>query len=398
MPQLIHDRVLRLSLNSILLLFVLSLISTRSFAQSSEDSTNAPSSLQKFMNQTHVGGYGEMTYENPNYGDVPRLNLPRVVIYLDHDFSDKWVFKSELEMEDVKLERGEGGEIEYEQAYLDYHPNANFGWHTGLMLIPIGIVNQIHEPTTYYSVERPEFDQQVIPTEWYEIGTGVYGVVIPGIEYQLMVSEGLKGEGLTMSTTDGAKQEGSAGAQTSDNVAGSDASHPAISGKLDFIPCAGLRIGAALYYEPNAFDTLPTGTKGTFFMAVLDARYEHGPLHIRGEAGHFDVAPGGSGYYMTPSAATGGYAEIAYNVLSFFPKCESELLPFVRYENFTFTGPDMGTDAAAASGPTVLHTTVTAGMAYKPLDNIIFKADYRMTQIQGSPDYKQFSLGGGYEF
>ena len=339
-----------------------------------------------------------MTYENPNYGDVPRLNLPRVVIYLDHDFNDKWVFKSELEMEDVKLERGEGGEIEYEQAYLDYHPNANFGWHTGLMLIPIGIVNQIHEPTTYYSVERPLFDQQVIPTEWYEIGTGVYGVITQGLQYQLMVSEGIKGEYLTMSTTDGAKQEASAGALTSDNVAGSDASHPSISGKLDYIPCAGLRLGAALYYQPVAFDSLPAGTNGTFYMFIMDARYEHGPLHLRAEGGIFDVGPGGSGYYQTPSRATGGYGEIAYNILPIFSHCESELLPFVRYENFTFTGPDMGTDAAAASGPTVLHTTVTAGMAFKPLDNIIFKADYRITNVQGQEQYRQFSLGGGYEF
>ena len=369
-------------------------------AQSMEDSASAsrPSSLQAFLDQTHVGGYGEITYKNSQGDAVPRFNIPRFVIYLDHYFNDKWAFKSETEIEDVRVERGEGGEIGLEQAFLDYHANTHINWRGGLLLIPMGIINQTHEPNTFYSVERPLFDQEVIPTTWREIGTGIYGDITDGIKYQLLLTEGLKGEGLSMETTDGAKQEGSAGEASSDEVAGSDASHPAITAKLDFLPLAGLRIGAALYYQQNAFDTLPAGSSGTFFMFVLDARYEHGPLHIRAEGGEFDVAPGGSGYYSTPSNALGGYGEIAYNVLPLFSQSESELLPFVRYESFTFTGPDVSTDANAAAGPSVAHTSITAGVAFKPLDNIILKADYRITKVEGMPDYKQFSLGGGFAF
>lgn len=381
---------------SILLTATIGLLSTGLRAQSTEDSTapspaSSPSTLETFLNQTHIGGYGEITYKDPNYGDVPRLNLPRMVTFLEHDFNQQWEFKSELELDDVKLERGSGGEIEYEQAFLDYHANSHIGGRLGLQLIPIGITNQTHEPTTFMSVERPQFDQSFIATEWEEIGAEFYGEITSGLEYQVMLSEGLKGEGLSMSTMDGAKQSGSAGDITTDAIAGSDASHPAISGRLDYLPVAGLRLGASAYYQGRAFDSLPTGGDGSFLMAMLDARYEHGPLRLSGEGGFFNVGADGAAYYATPSKAVGGWGEIAYNVFSFVPSVTSELLPFVLYESYSFTGP-------APATTDIHHQSVTAGMAFKPLDNVIFKADYRMTQVDGEPDYKQFSLGGGFAF
>jgi hypothetical protein len=390
MKLLIQKHILRLSLNSIIFVSVLSFIASRSFAQSpGGDTTRA--SIQSFIDKTYFGGYGEMSYTNPNYGDVPRLDVPVIGLYLNHYFNDKWAFKSEFDVEDVQVDHGAGGTVGFQQAYLDYHPCSLFGWRTGLILIPMGIINQEHDPTTYFSVERPLFDQQVIPTTWREIGTGIYGDITQWLKYQLYITEGLQAEGFTMNSTAGGRQDGS-------GVNGSDASHPAVSGQIGVLPLAGMQIDASLYYEGNAFDSIPSGTIGTLYVFALDARYEVGPLHIRAEYGMFDIGPGGSGTYNTPSHAVGGYGEIAYNVLSFFPNCKSELLPFVRYENFTFTAADTGTYAAAPAGPTVGHTSVTAGLAFKPLPNVIFKADYQMTNVEGEADYNQFSLGGGFSF
>ncbi len=384
---------LRLNLNNTVLGAAILLAASSSFAQSTEDTTvpSATTPLQTFINQTHIGGYGEITYENPNYGDVPRLNIPRLVTFVEHDFNAEWEFKSELELEDVKLERGAGGEIEYEQAFLDYHANPHIGMRAGLQLIPIGIINQTHEPTTYFSVERPQFDQSVIATEWEEIGAQFYGEIAQGLEYQVMLSEGLQGQGVSMDGIDGAEQAGSAGDITSDQTAGSDASHPAISGRLDYLPIAGLRIGASAYFQGRAFDSLQSGGNGSFLMVMGDLRFEHGPLRISGEGGFFTVGADGAIYYGTPSAAAGGWVEIGYNVMSFFPGVTSELLPFVLGESYSFTGPAPATDE-------IHHQSLTAGVAYKPLESIIFKADYRMTNITGEENYRQFSLGGGFDF
>ncbi|MDP4199177.1 MAG: hypothetical protein Q8922_05400 [Bacteroidota bacterium] len=398
-----------MSLNK-LILFVLpfALIASSAFGQSSEDSSRpAPSNLQTFLDQTHLGGYGEMTYKRPSVGDVPRLNLPRIVLYIDHDFSDRWVFKSEFEVENVKLERAAGGELGFEQAFLDYHANQHIGWRGGLILIPMGIINQTHEPNTFYSVERPLFDQQVIPTTWREIGTGIYGDITEGVKYQLYLTEGLQAADITMGGLDGGKQEGSAGDATSDLVAGSDASHPALSMKLDYLPLAGLRVGLAGYVQPNAFAEMqpidtPMAVSRTLGMAILDARYEHGPLHVRGEVGFVHLVD--SVVNPGPKYFSGGYFEAAYNVLSLWPNHEAELLPFVRYEHMTAyrraTGSTLileGDNLVAGAGDIVTSSFV-AGIAFKPLDAIIFKIDYRITSIDGKADYKQFSLGGGFAF
>src|SRR5438045_742177 len=118
--------LLRRSLNPIGLVLVAALIPVALRAQSSEDST-VPTNAPTFLDKTHVGGYGEITYTLPDEGR-PRLDMPRFVIYLDHYFNDKWSFKSELEIEHVKLERGEGGEVALEQAFLDYHASNSIAW------------------------------------------------------------------------------------------------------------------------------------------------------------------------------------------------------------------------------------------------------------------------------
>ena len=83
--------------------------------------------------------------------------------------------------------------------------------------------------------------------------------------------------------------------------------------------------------------------------------------------------------------------------MPFFSDAPSELLPFVRVDSFTFFGPD-STTTNFSELPSISHNIVTGGIAFKPLDNIIFKADYRMTRIEGRPEFKQFNLGGGYAF
>lgn len=366
-------------------------------AQSTEDSTT-PANVASFLDKTHVGGYGEFAYTRPDVG-TPRLDVPRFVIYLDHYFSDKWAFKSETEIEHVKLERGAGGEVAIEQAFLDYHANPHINWRGGLVLIPMGIINLTHEPNTFYSVDRPLFDQIVIPSTWRELGTGIYGNLWEGVNYQAYVTEGLKADEITFEGMDGGKQEGSAGDLTSDEIAGSDASHPAGSVKLDFYPYTGFRLGLGVYYQPNAFANVQTTMQKALTMAVVDVRYEYGALRLRGEVGLVRLVD--SVDLPGPSYISGGYAEVAVNVMSVFHQ-ESELLPFARYERMTFYGRSPSSEGLVNPLPATERqdnniTAVAAGIAFKPLDNLIFKVDYRWIS-ETVEDQRQFSVGFGYSF
>ena len=110
-----------------------------------------PSALRaQDSESTTVGGYGEVHYTNfsgPNSPGV--VNVARFVVYLAHGFSERLTFRSELELEDAKIEGGEaGGEVALEQVYLDYLFSPAFTIRAGLLLPPVGILNELHEPPT----------------------------------------------------------------------------------------------------------------------------------------------------------------------------------------------------------------------------------------------------------
>src|SRR6059036_1237350 len=151
--------------------------------------------------RTTVGGYGEVHYTNPTGPKTPPIvNLARVVVYLAHSFDDRLAFRSELEVEDAKLESGEpGGEVALEQAYLDYRLAERLTLRSGLVLAPIGIINETHEPPTFNGVDRPAFDHDVIPTTWREIGIGAVGTIPggSGLAYRVYLLNGLRADGFS---------------------------------------------------------------------------------------------------------------------------------------------------------------------------------------------------------
>src|SRR2546427_829540 len=153
----------------------------------------APCPLQNLAAQerTTVGGYGEVHYTNPTGPKTPAVvNLARFVVYLAHSFDDRLAFRSELEVEDAKVEGGKpGGEVGLEQAYLDYRLADWITLRTGLVLAPLGIINETHEPPTFNGVERPGFDHDGIPTTWREIGDAAVGTGTFGAPVALVAAD-----------------------------------------------------------------------------------------------------------------------------------------------------------------------------------------------------------------
>src|SRR6476469_7529013 len=113
-----------------------SLISTQAVAQDAAQDEE----------HTSIGGYGEVHYHNLTGPNTPgSVNVARFVLFLAHSFNDKLSFRSELEVEDARIEGGEpGGEVALEQLYLDYAFSSSATLRAGLVLPPIGIVNETH--------------------------------------------------------------------------------------------------------------------------------------------------------------------------------------------------------------------------------------------------------------
>jgi hypothetical protein len=364
--------------------------------------TSLPASRAAAQDQdeehTSIGGYGEVHYTNPTGPDTPaEVNVARFVVFLGHSFNQKLAFRSELELEDAKIEGGEeGGEVALEQIYLDYMLSPAATLRAGLVLPPIGILNETHEPPTFNGVERPGFDHDVIPTTWREIGVGLVGSVPggSGVSYRMYLLNGLVASGFSA-------EEGIRGGRQEGHEA--TFANPSLTGRLEWVR-PGLSIGGSFWYGGSAAQDPVLGT-GTFDNAVAlvsaDARYDVGPFMFRGvvanvsiaDAEDINAAYGG----QVGSRIAGGYVEGAYSVLSSLaPASAQRLNAFLRYEHYDTQAdvPD-----GVVRDDALARRITTFGLSYKPTYNVVFKGDYQLRRNRaGVGEDEQLSLGLGYQF
>lgn len=359
--------------------------------------TPLPSFAQE---STTIGGYGEVHYTNRSGRNTPaEVNLRRFIVYLAHTFDDRLAFRSELEVEDAKVEGGSaGGEVALEQAFLDYRVSDRLTLRTGLVLPPVGIVNETHEPPTFNGVERPAFDHDVLPTTWRELGVGLLGQlpITEGLSYRLYVLNGFKASGFS-------DEEGIRGGRQEGREA--SFANPSLTGRLEWAR-PGLKIGGSFWYGgTTAGDTL-LGT-GTFAAPVAvvsaDARYERGGLALRGVVASISVSDADTINALYGSAVgsriAGGYLEAGYDLLRrLAPHSKQRLNAFVRHERYD-TQADVAT--GTTRNPEFARRITTIGLTYKPTWNTAFKGDYEIRRTEaggGLGEGETLRLGIGYQF
>ena len=197
-----------------------------------------------------IGGYGEVHYNQPVSSDTKqngKLDVHRFVMMVGYQFNQKLQFVTELEFEHVK-------EVYVEQAFLQYKINNYINLRGGLILTPMGIVNEYHEPTTFNGVERPLIDSKIAPTTWREIGLGVTGIILPvSLKYQAYIMNGFN-------SFDGSARIGGSSGLRGGRQKGAESfvSAPNFSGKVEYFGIRGLNIGLAGYFG-NTQSTLYNG-------------------------------------------------------------------------------------------------------------------------------------------
>lgn len=348
--------------------------------------------------RTTVGGYGEVHYANPSGPDTPaEVNLARFVVYLAHSFNDRLALQSELEVEDAKIESGHaGGEVGIEQAYLDYRLKEWLTLRTGLMLAPIGIINETHEPPTFNGVERPAFDNDVIPTTWREIGIGALGTVpgVAGLSYRLYLLNGLKADGF--SALEGIREGRQEGQHAS-------FANPSFTGRLEWAR-PGLKVGGSFWYGGTANGDAVLGT-GTFSAPLTllsaDARIDVGGASVRAVVATISVGDADliNARYAQDvgSRIAGGYVEAAYNLLTVLASHSSQQLnAFIRLERYN---TQSAVPAGTVQDPANARRISTVGLSYKPTYNTVFKGDYQLLHnASGMGEGEVMNLGIGYQF
>jgi len=363
-----------------------------------------------------IGGYGEGHYTAfvGNKGDESNsADLERAVIYMGYKFNDHIVFNSEIEFEHASTEHTvttgadgrEGGSVSVEFAALDFMWMPELNSRVGLLLLPVGFLNLIHEPPFYYGVNRPEVERVLIPSTWRENGAGIFGRLGEDLEYAAYAVNGMNAQGFTDEGIRDGRQNGS-------NAFAEDL---AFVGRLDYTPLAGLLVGASVYAGDSGQDqrvdlALGGSTKIPSTPTILwdlHAQYENRGLHLRGLFTMTHLGDAGSltrdlqaedpdNTFAIAQGLLGGYGEVAYDVLPLiFPGTDRFLAPFYRFEWYD-TQWNMPSGFGADRSQQIMVNTV--GLQYEPIPNVVLKADYRNRRAaEGSlPD--EFNLGFGYTF
>ncbi len=337
-----------------------------------------------------IGGYAEAHYNSAS-GKNAILDVHRVVILLGYKFNERTQFITELEFEHVK-------EVYVEQAFLQYSLTDNINLRAGLMLVPMGIVNEYHEPTTFNGVERPSMDKSIVPTTWREIGLGLSGKYNEAsLRYQVYMFNGFASDngGKYLGGSNGLRNGRQKGAESTMN-------HVNFSGKLDYYGLPGLRLGLSGYFGRTQSDKSIEDIDGAdvgVAMLGLDARYAYKRFSARGQFIHTNITDSEAynAYYGSDlgSSLQGWYVEAAYNLLS--QEKEQELVGFVRFEDFN---THASTEGNLAQNLSYDRNEITFGLTYKVASGAAFKADYQFknTAIPGADTVKQLNLGFGIWF
>lgn len=370
----------------------------------------AASKVYQVQQGVSVGGYGEMLYENfattrqdgSPAGKTDQLDFLRAVVYLGYKFNDKILFNSEIEYEHAST--AAAGSVSLEFAYLDFFLTSTVGVRAGLVLAPMGFVNEQHEPTTFLGSTRPETELRIIPTTWRENGVGLFGQTGP-FEFRAYVVNGLDAvEGGTSGASGFSAQGLRGGRQRGSKAVAEDLAGVV---RLDYVSLAGILAGTSVYAGNSGQGaTLPAapgvtiGALTTIWEAHVEYRAHGFDLRALGSIAWVDdvralnQAQGLTGDESIGERMYGAYLQAGYDVLRRV-ETRHRLLPYVRLERINTQDR---VPAGFAADPANDQTITTLGAQWLPIPQVVVKADYQVWSDEADQGLNRFNLALGYVF
>ncbi len=364
----------------------------------------AASKIYRTERGLSIGGYGELIYRNAQ-GEAAEdeeetlradegedeedeeevtgdsFDLQRAVLYVGYKFNDRWLLNSEVEYEHA------GDEVEVEFAYVDYlwRPQANF--RAGLVLMPMGFINELHEPTVFLGANRPDVERVILPSTWREDGFGLFGHAGP-FTYRTYIVNGFDASGFSERGLAGGRQQG----------AEAKAEDLAWVGRLDYTGVPGLLLGGSAYVGDAGQDLEPA-VRTQIVEGHLEWKWRGLEFRALGaRATVDDVAElneelGLTGDESVGETLSGYYLQLGWDVLA--GRGERSLTPYARWESYN-TQDEV--PAGFVADPAHDVDSLTLGIAYKPIDQIILKVDHQDYDNAAGAGVDQFNVLLGWIF
>ena len=324
-------------------------------------------------NKTSIGGYGELHYnnlENEGGDKTKKVDFHRFVLFFGHEFNDRLRLFSELELEHSIASKTDVGEIELEQAYIEYDISDQHRVAGGVFLTPVGIINETHEPNTFYGTERNAVEKNIIPSTWWAAGAMFSGEIAQGFSYDVAVTSGLN----TSSGNNYAVRKGR------QKVSKADAQDLAYTGRLKWTGIPGIEIAATVQYQEDITQSLDS-TAGSATLFETHAVIQRGDFGLRALYATWDLEGSGP-ESVGADEQTGWYVEPSYRINDYFGV-------FSRYSEW---------DNQAGNSTESEYEQFDLGVNWWPHQDVVVKLDYQSQDKPAGGESDGFNLGLGYQF
>lgn len=344
-----------------------------------------------------IGGYADVMYnilsrqnlDNPSRNS---FGQQRLVPFIYADITDRVKFAAEIEIERGGTNSPQGdGSIQIEFAQLDYLVDERINLRGGILLMPVGKFNLLHDSPLNDLVDRPMVSRLIIPSTWFEAGAGIYGTFYPSalskIDYELYAVNGMTQTAGAITDLGIRSARGSVSRDRDDSKA--------IVGRLAFSPMLGIEIAGSGYHGQYKPSTATIGS-GNIDIFAVDWTLQRGPFELIGEAAWTRIsnnnATGVAGNGIGPAGMFGYYVQGNYH---FMPEILKRLAPSHFSDASTFTATvrweqiDTDTDNRTVGGANTLGNRreldrLTVGLNFRPVEDMVFKINWQHNTQNGA--------------
>ncbi len=344
-----------------------------------------------FINQgLSIGGYGEITYnlkdaedeDNNGTDRDPQTEALRNIIYLGYKYNDKWILNTEIEIEHVN-------EVFTEFLYLDYLASEKLSYRFGLSLIPMGLTNELHEPIYFNSVNRPEVEKYLLPSTWRENGIGAFGKV-GNFSYKAFLFNGPDGDAIAAKPSNGIRSGRKKGGANGKK----DASTSLIVLNGNYALNTATSFGGSI---AKGAGSSTSSEDLELTIAELHASYRNKALAVKFLASRADINNADdwndANANKMAEVMDGFYIEASYDIEG---TQGSVYTPFVRFSEYDLQ-KEFDEDVVA-NDRSLYRTNTVVGLAYKPIDRLVFKADYSYKHRGDDTGVNELNLGLGFVY
>jgi hypothetical protein len=351
-----------------------------------------------------IGGYGDIQFNaltGPNLDNRARntFNQVRMIPFIYADITDRVKFATEIEFERGGPQNNQSdGEIKLEFAQIDYLVNEMVNLRAGIILVPVGKFNLLHDSPLNDLVDRPMVSRLIIPSTWSEAGAGIYGTLYPSrlskLDYEFYVVNGFQsqtsgGAPISPSDTNGLR-----------SVRGSMARDPidnkAVVGRVAFSPMLGIEVaGSAFYGQWNNKGPGGVNNRSDYIgIYALDWTLQKGPFELIGEAAWSRIEGNNVAGSFAPQGPVGMQGYYVQGNYHFMPEFLKKLAPTHFTDASTFTAvirwERVDTDTTnitrtATNGNQRELERLTIGLNFRPIEDTVFKFDYQFNTQKDTP-------------